>query len=408
MVITISDCQGHPFKPTLVGSGAPSDANGENEDVYLRTSNGAVYQKLAGIWGSPIAYIPLSLLGTAALLDVPSSGDATSGQVVKGSDTRLTDQRTPTNDSVTNAKLANMAVNTIKGRVTAGTGDPEDLTATQARSALGLGGAAVLSVGVIAGTVAAGDDARLGTAEIAIEYQYQTGGFPAAPMTVASDNATPSSITSIVVSDHEIGNNSQLGYLNTIIIGDTIKLSNLDNSKCVYGRITNVSYSAGFDLCYTFTISNLACYGSAFAASERVQVAFISKLIPGGSAGELLTWDGSKWMGQAPVHTKGARSSASLNTDYTPNGSYDTLVVATVQLTSVGGGDAAGVSVTIDNGGSPYASGSAQVSIPTPGGVSIQTLTFWVPAGKTYRFTDTSFGGGSAAISGDILEWQML
>lgn len=36
------------------------------------------------------------LLGTAATLDVPSSGDATSGQVVKGSDTRLTNSRTPT------------------------------------------------------------------------------------------------------------------------------------------------------------------------------------------------------------------------------------------------------------------------------------------------------------------------
>ena len=36
------------------------------------------------------------------------------------------------NDAVTNAKLANVATSTIKGRVTAGTGDPEDLTSTQA------------------------------------------------------------------------------------------------------------------------------------------------------------------------------------------------------------------------------------------------------------------------------------
>lgn len=39
-------------------------------------------------------------------------------------------------DSVTNAKLANVATSTIKGRATAGTGDPEDLTATQATSLL--------------------------------------------------------------------------------------------------------------------------------------------------------------------------------------------------------------------------------------------------------------------------------
>ena len=40
------------------------------------------------------------------------------------------------NDSATNAKLANMAQDRIKGRVTAGTGDPEDLTASQVRTML--------------------------------------------------------------------------------------------------------------------------------------------------------------------------------------------------------------------------------------------------------------------------------
>jgi len=40
------------------------------------------------------------------------------------------------NDAVTNAKLANMGTATIKGRVTAGTGDAEDLTGTQATTLL--------------------------------------------------------------------------------------------------------------------------------------------------------------------------------------------------------------------------------------------------------------------------------
>jgi hypothetical protein len=39
-------------------------------------------------------------------------------------------------DSVTNAKLDNVATSTLKGRVTAGTGDPEDLTGTQATTLL--------------------------------------------------------------------------------------------------------------------------------------------------------------------------------------------------------------------------------------------------------------------------------
>lgn len=38
------------------------------------------------------------------------------------------------NDAITNAKLANVAESTIKGRVTAGSGDPEDLSASQVRT----------------------------------------------------------------------------------------------------------------------------------------------------------------------------------------------------------------------------------------------------------------------------------
>lgn len=40
------------------------------------------------------------------------------------------------NDVVTNAKLANVSTATLKGRVTAGSGDPEDLTGTQATTLL--------------------------------------------------------------------------------------------------------------------------------------------------------------------------------------------------------------------------------------------------------------------------------
>jgi microcystin-dependent protein len=48
----------------------------------------------------------------------------------------FTDTVTVPDASFTNAKLANMATLTIKGRVTAGTGVPEDLTATQATTIL--------------------------------------------------------------------------------------------------------------------------------------------------------------------------------------------------------------------------------------------------------------------------------
>jgi hypothetical protein len=41
----------------LSGVGAPSDANGNDGDYYLRTSNSDVYTKVSGTWGSPILNI---------------------------------------------------------------------------------------------------------------------------------------------------------------------------------------------------------------------------------------------------------------------------------------------------------------------------------------------------------------
>lgn len=58
------------------------------------------------------------------------TGDVTAGP---GSGSQAA---TIANDSVSNGKLANMATQTIKGRTTAGTGDPEDLTASQATAIL--------------------------------------------------------------------------------------------------------------------------------------------------------------------------------------------------------------------------------------------------------------------------------
>jgi hypothetical protein len=50
------------------------------------------------------------------------------------------------NDAVSNAKLANMAQSTIKGRATASTGDPEDLSASQVRTILNVADGAEVNV----------------------------------------------------------------------------------------------------------------------------------------------------------------------------------------------------------------------------------------------------------------------
>jgi hypothetical protein len=68
-----------------------------------------------------------NLSGTGTCAQLPAlTGDVTSSACAT----------TIANDAVTNAKLANVATATLKGRVTASAGDPEDLTGTQATTLL--------------------------------------------------------------------------------------------------------------------------------------------------------------------------------------------------------------------------------------------------------------------------------
>jgi hypothetical protein len=53
------------------------------------------------------------------------------------------------NDAITNAKLANVATATIKGRSTAGTGDPEDLTAAQVRTIINVADGAQVNPSIV-------------------------------------------------------------------------------------------------------------------------------------------------------------------------------------------------------------------------------------------------------------------
>lgn len=102
------------------GSGAPLSA-ADVKSLYESNADTNAYTdtektKLAGVATGANNYSHPNHSG-----DVTSTGD---GATVIA------------NDAVTNAKAANMANATIKGRSTAGTGDPEDLTATQVRTLL--------------------------------------------------------------------------------------------------------------------------------------------------------------------------------------------------------------------------------------------------------------------------------
>lgn len=78
---------------------------------------------------------PVVAAGWRKLLVIPIGADGVLANDLVAIEWRLASE--VANDSVTNALLANMATATIKGRATAGTGDPEDLTGPQVRSLIG-------------------------------------------------------------------------------------------------------------------------------------------------------------------------------------------------------------------------------------------------------------------------------
>jgi hypothetical protein len=101
---------------------------------------------------------------------------------------------TVANDAVTNAKLANVATATIKGRTTAGTGDPEDLTATQVKTLLAYTAADVTNVpaGAIAAITVQAALNELDTEKLAL-----TGGTVTGDVTISRNGAALASVLHI-------------------------------------------------------------------------------------------------------------------------------------------------------------------------------------------------------------------
>ena len=144
-------------KSVLNGSGAPAGGLGTEGDFYIDTAADAIYgPKTGGAWGGATSLVgPAGATGPTGPTG-PAGADGANGvfsaiasqtEAEAGADNTkgMTPLRTAqaitaqsgggiADNAVTNAKLADLAQNRIKGRVGAGAGDPEDLTAAQVRS----------------------------------------------------------------------------------------------------------------------------------------------------------------------------------------------------------------------------------------------------------------------------------
>lgn len=123
------------FDPTAGGSlpSAPLEGAVDRISLALQGAQDYIDRSIrAKITDAALSALPSSSTRASKVLAFDSAGQPTVSTLT------LADIEAANigNASVTNAKLANVATATIKGRVTAGTGSPEDLSGTQATSLL--------------------------------------------------------------------------------------------------------------------------------------------------------------------------------------------------------------------------------------------------------------------------------
>lgn len=118
---------------TIVLSG---DVTGSGTGAITATLSGTAVT--AGAYGSASSVATFTVDGKGRLTAAGSTSIAIAAGAVSGLATIATSGSGAdlTNASVTNAKLANVSTATFKGRATAGTGSPEDITGTQATALL--------------------------------------------------------------------------------------------------------------------------------------------------------------------------------------------------------------------------------------------------------------------------------
>lgn len=125
--------------PTATVKGRVTAATGDPEDLsvsQLKTLLALAIADITGLQAALDAKLAANAVSAYGLTLVDDA-DATTARGTLGLGSLAT-LSAVANDHVTNARLADVATATIKGRATAGTGDPEDLTLSQVRTLLAL------------------------------------------------------------------------------------------------------------------------------------------------------------------------------------------------------------------------------------------------------------------------------
>lgn len=135
---------------TLAGYGI-TDAQGINGNLTAFSGLAGVADRLAYFTAAQTLALAALTAFARSLLD---DADAATMRTTLGLGALATLAAVGTaqisDNAVSNAKLADVATATLKGRATAGTGDPEDLTAAQAKALLAIGVADVSGISVFA------------------------------------------------------------------------------------------------------------------------------------------------------------------------------------------------------------------------------------------------------------------
>lgn len=172
--------------------------------------------------------VKLNSLGTASYLNAPATGNATSGEVVKGDDTRLTDARTPLSHT--------HAISDVTGLQTALNGKYNNPTGDTTQYVAGDGSLISFPVAGQAGTLVRQVRNETGTTLTKGTVIYLNGASGNKPLAVrAMANSSTTSDRTFGIIQADITNNSN-GYC--VISGD---LTGVDTSALTEGAIVYLS-----------------------------------------------------------------------------------------------------------------------------------------------------------------------